>query len=141
MLGCGWVVEWYLALCKVLGLIPDTNQKRGWRGVVKRRHLIVHIPSLTVNYLTVSFILPLKKDMYFMCVSVVYACVSVCHMHSMQRTLEPLELELHIVRSHPVGDRTRTWFFRKNSKCFSLLSHLASLFHAFLVNKLNFSNV
>ena len=77
VLGCGWVVEWYLALCKVLGLIPDTNQKRGWRGVVKRRHLIVHIPSLTVNYLTVSFILPLKKTC-ILCVCLLCMHVYLC---------------------------------------------------------------
>lgn len=113
------MVEWYLALYKVLGLIPSTaNKKRGWRGVVKRKHFIVRITALTLSYLAVSFILPFKKIMlYFMCMddvcacmSVVHACVAVCHMHAMQRTLDPLELELHIFSSHPVGDRNRTWF-------------------------------
>lgn len=82
--------------------------------------------------------------LYFMCMddvracmSVVHACVAVCHMHAMQRTLDPLELELHIVSSHPVGDRNRTWFLCKSSRC-SLLSQLTSLFHAFLVKELNF---
>lgn len=57
--------------------------------------------------------------LYFMCMDDVHACMSVvhgcvcvamCHMHAMQRTLDPLELELPIFSSHPVGDRNRTWF-------------------------------
>lgn len=79
--------------------------------MVKRRHLIVHIPALTFNYLAVSFIMSFRKIcilcvwMLCMCVDVVDVSVSVCHMHAMQRTLDLLELELYIVRSHPIGDR------------------------------------
>lgn len=119
-LGCSWVGEWYLAFYKVLGLIPSTaNKKRGWRGVVKRRHFIVCITALTLSYLTVSFILPFKKIcctlcVWMMCVHICLSCmgvcVAMCHMHAMQRTLDPLELQLHIFSSHPVGDRNRTWF-------------------------------
>lgn len=29
--------------------------------------------------------------------SVLHACVAVCHMHAMQRTLDPLELELKMI--------------------------------------------
>lgn len=70
--------------------------------------------------------------LYFMCMDDVHVCMSVvhgcvcvamCHMHAMQRTLDPLELELPIFSSHPVGDRNRTWFPQEQQVFFAEPTH------------------
>lgn len=65
-----------------------------------------------------------------MCISVVPACMDVCHMRAwylrvQKREQDPLELELGIFVSHCMGSGSQSCVLCKSYKCSKLLSHLS----------------
>lgn len=78
--------------------------------------LLQYLKTLN-TYLNVYFLI---LKVFFMCVGVLLACRSVCHMHGCfpsrpKEALGPLELELWMLGSHHVGVGNQTQVLRKSS--------------------------